>query len=100
MIRSAAMDIGLDQLTREARRYNQLSPREREEFVDEALKAQAELKKQVAGLTDPFKDGLPTNQQGWTKMLVARTSASQRAKIKPLVDHMISAAESRRSNRS
>ena len=96
-VRDAAFDVGLDQLVHEAKVYNTLPTEQREPFVEEFLDKQEELREQLHGLGDSFKDGLPTKQNQWTKMLVTRTSASNRAKVKPLVDHVITTAESRRT---
>jgi hypothetical protein len=96
-VRNAAFDVGLDQLVRDAKVYNSLPSEQREEYVEEFLDHQEELREELRGLGDSFKDGLPTKQDQWTKMLVSRTSASNRAKVKPLVDHLISASENRRT---
>jgi hypothetical protein len=95
-IRSAAMDVYLDQLARDARRYRALPPREQEEFVEEVLDNYEKLKEELRPIGDSFKDNLPTKSDEWTKVLVSKTSPRERSRIKPLVDHIARAAESRR----
>jgi hypothetical protein len=95
-IRSAAMDVAMDQLVQDARIYRSLPPQKREKFVEEKLDNYEELREQLRGIGDPFKDNLPTKSDQWTKALVSKTSPRQRSQIKPLVDHIVKAAESRR----
>ena len=94
-VRNAVLDVGLDQLSREARVYNSLPPEKREEFVDEFMVRNDAMREQLSSLAEPFQDGLPKRQDQWTKLLVTRTSASDRAKLKPLVDHALNTYEQR-----
>ena len=95
-VRSAAMDVAMDQLQRDARTYASLPPPERDQFVEEHLDGLNELRKQLREVGDSFKDNLPTKSDQWTKSLVTKTSPRHRSRIKPYVDHLTKAAEGRR----
>ncbi|UCG33797.1 MAG: hypothetical protein JSU68_04010 [Phycisphaerales bacterium] len=95
-VRSAAMDVYLDQLAKDARRYRTLPPQDQDEFVEEVLDNYETLKEELRPIGDSFKDNLPTKSDEWTKVLVSKTSPRERSRIKPLVDHITRAAEDRR----
>lgn len=95
-VRSAAMDVALDQLVRDAKEYRSLSPQKRDQYVEQHLDGFNELREQLRGIGDSFKDNLPTRSDQWTKALVSKTRPRQRSQIKPYVDHIAKAAENRR----
>lgn len=99
-VRIAAMKLAMDQLERAARTYRQLGPKDRDRFVGEFIESIEELREQLRGIGDAFKDNLPTKSDEWTKSLVTQTTARQRARVKPFVDHVVRVAEQRKGSRS
>lgn len=85
VVQDAVFDIGRVRYMEQAREFNKTSPKNRRQFVDKAMSDWNAMRAKFGGgsggqnLADPFKGDLPTTQEGWTKMIVTRTTPRERA---------------------
>lgn len=103
----ASFDIGKERFLEASAKYAQTPKNQKKAFVDNMLDQFGNMRTQIGGqdfsnpnnLANPFKDHIPTKSDQWTKMILSRTSPSERSKAKPLVDDITNRAEEMKRTR-
>lgn len=105
----ATFEIGKDKFVKAAEEYVQLPKKDRPAFLDKVIHDVENLRQRLGGapaggggvgpagvarpgpvnnLVSPFKEHIPTKSDAMAKMIVDRTTPSERAKAKPLMDDL------------
>jgi len=89
----ATVDVMRTRVIQFSDEYNRLPKTDRPKFVDNVLTNFRRMQGDLGGRGDPnlnvgepFKPFAPERSDDWSKMLVSRTTARERAKAQPLID--------------
>lgn len=86
-VQDAFFELAKEQVKNDAEEFNRLSEEQRKEFVAKKVDEYDALRSRFRGEgSDAFKEGLPSNSDDWTKSMVSRTSAGDRAKAQPYLN--------------
>lgn len=99
-------DVARDITLRSAEEYRRLPKKEKRKFVDKTIRRFRAMQGQLGGGGDPNIDfgqavtpHLPTTSHDMRKLLVTRTTPSQRAKVEPFVNAVAKRYEEQKKNR-
>lgn len=79
-------EVAMPEVMAKARQFNKLPARQRGQFLQDQLTGFNGMSAAFGGLATPFGAALPNDSPGWTKMLVEKTSPSQRSLAKPYIE--------------
>ena len=86
-VQEVFFELGKAQVLNDADQFRRLPPRQREKFVADKVAQYDQLRGQFRGAgSESFKKGLPRQSDDWTKSMVSRTSAGERAKAQPYLE--------------
>jgi hypothetical protein len=104
----ATFEIGKERFMVAAKEYTKLPQKKRRHFVDDVIDNFDNFAQRIAtngtgptgfqnSLASPFKNHIPDRSDEWHKMIIARTTPSERAKAKPLADALMERVDERHS---
>ena len=93
VLMDATVDVMRTRVVEFSDEYNRLPKTDRPKFVDNVIGNFRKMQGDLGGrgnsnmnVGEPFKPFVPERSDDWSKMLVTRTTARERAKAQPLID--------------
>jgi hypothetical protein len=93
VLMDATVDVMRTRVVEFSDEYNRLPKTDRPQFVDNVISNFRKMQGDLGGrgnsnmnVGEPFKPFVPERSDDWSKMLVTRTTARERAKAQPLID--------------